>query len=210
MTPTAFAKFPLRLHREPLTGEGGWRALCRRLADRVIGVCSAVPDDAVLDVRLFPWTAELRANWATIRHEALACRSIATPWTHGEWVEIDAAHAPSTAATVARVPGAVTAGFSFLSAGAHLAQRRGGTKALVTCQLGLCVPREGDARMRIDGRIVRWAEGETLVFDETALHEVWNDTTEARVVLVVRFRRPLRGLAGLLARRPWSRGATSP
>ena len=58
--------------------------------------------------------------------------------------------------------------------------------------------------MRIGGRVVRWAEGETLVFDETRPHEVWNDTAEARVVLVVRFRRPLRPpvrwLADLLVR----------
>lgn len=205
MTQTVPARFPLRLHRVPLTGEGGWRARWGRLADRTIALCSAVPDDAVLDVRLFPWTAELRANWTAIRDEALACRpALARPWSHGEWIEADPARTPATAALLAHVPGVTLAGFSLLSAGAHLAERRGASKALITCQLGLSIPREGDARMRIGGRVVRWAEGETLVFDETRPHEVWNDTAEARVVLVVRFRRPLRPpvrwLADLLVR----------
>src|SRR3546814_18910846 len=46
------------------------------------------------------------------------------------------------------------------------------TKGLLTCHLGLIVPRDGDVRMRIGDRIIRW-EGETLVFDDTHPHEVW-------------------------------------
>ena len=66
------------------------------------------------------------------------------------------------------------------------------TKGLITCHLGLIVPRDGDVRMRVDDRIVRWAEGETLVFDDTYQHEVWNDTDGTRVVLLIQFERPLR------------------
>jgi beta-hydroxylase len=40
--------------------------------------------------------------------------------------------------------------------------------------------------------VVRWAEGETLVFDDTYDHEVWNDTAGTRVVLLIQFRRPMR------------------
>ena len=39
---------------------------------------------------------------------------------------------------------------------------------------------------------MRWAEGETLVFDDTYQHEVWNDTDGTRVVLLIQFERPLR------------------
>lgn len=46
--------------------------------------------------------------------------------------------------------------------------------------------------MRVHDRIVRWAEGETLVFDDTYNHEVWNDTGGTRVVLLIQFERPLR------------------
>ena len=50
----------------------------------------------------------------------------------------------------------------------------------------------GDVRMRVGDRVVRWAEGETLVFDDTYDHEVWNDTAGTRVVLLIQFERPLR------------------
>ncbi len=45
--------------------------------------------------------------------------------------------------------------------------------------------------MRVADRIVRWSEGETLVFDDTYDHEVWNDTDGTRVVLLIQIERPL-------------------
>ncbi|MEP7006106.1 MAG: aspartyl/asparaginyl beta-hydroxylase domain-containing protein, partial [Sphingomonas bacterium] len=62
----------------------------------------------------------------------------------------------------------------------------------VTCHLGLIVPRDGDVRMRVGNRVVRWAEGETLVFDDTYDHEVWNETSGTRALLLIQFERPLR------------------
>ena len=56
----------------------------------------------------------------------------------------------------------------------------------------MVVPRDGDVRMRVDNRFVRWSEGETLVFDDTYDHEVWNETSGTRVVLLIQFARPLR------------------
>jgi beta-hydroxylase len=39
--------------------------------------------------------------------------------------------------------------------------------------------------------VAYWEEGRSLAFDDTYLHEVWNDTDEERVVLFVDFARPL-------------------
>ncbi|MCF8709234.1 aspartyl/asparaginyl beta-hydroxylase domain-containing protein [Rhizorhapis sp. SPR117] len=46
--------------------------------------------------------------------------------------------------------------------------------------------------MNIGDRTVGWREGETLVFDDTWPHEVWNGTQGTRVVLLTQFERPLR------------------
>ena len=35
-----------------------------------------------------------------------------------------------------------------------------------------------------------WEEGRTLVFDDMHPHEVWNETDETRVVLLIQFARP--------------------
>lgn len=189
----------------------------RGIFDRLIAGSSLVSNDPVLDVRDFPWTQALRENWEAIRDEARAValagnaapslatispdhRSIAEVnkwrsfflWGYGYPIEDNLARCPNTKAVIEGIPGLNSAFFSILAPGTHIPDHRGVTKGLITCHLGLIVPRDGDVRMRVDDRIVRWAEGETLVFDDTYQHEVWNDTDGTRVVLLIQFERPLR------------------
>nr|WP_286207850.1 aspartyl/asparaginyl beta-hydroxylase domain-containing protein [Hephaestia sp. MAHUQ-44] len=196
----------------------------RRLIDPIIAASSLVPNGPVLDVRGFGWTAELRAHWRAVRDEAVAValdgeaappltaispdqQAIAAPGelrsfflqAYDYRIEENLARCPQTAALVAAIPQLHSALFSILAPGTHLPARRGVTKGLITCHLGLIVPRDGDARMKIGDRIVRWAEGETLVFDDTYPHEIWNETGGTRMVLSIQFRRPLRQPGRLIA-----------
>lgn len=189
----------------------------RGVFDRLIASSSLVSNAPVLDVRDFPWTASLRANWQAIRDEAMAVarhreavpslaaispdhRAIAEMdkwrsfflWGYSFPIEDNIAQCPRTAAIVSQIPGLNSAFFSILAPGTHIPDHRGVTKGLITCHLGLIVPRDGDVRMRVGNRIVRWAEGQTLVFDDTYSHEVWNETGGTRVVLLIQFERPLR------------------
>ncbi|MGL4313409.1 MAG: aspartyl/asparaginyl beta-hydroxylase domain-containing protein [Sphingomonas sp.] len=189
----------------------------RGVFDHLIGTSSLVPTDPVLDVRDFPWTQTLRDNWHAVREEAMTVamvgdnapslatispdhRSIAevNKWKsfflygYGYAIEENMAQCPVTARVIQGIPGLNSAFFSILEPGTHIPDHRGVTKGLITCHLGLIVPRDGDVRMRVHDRIVRWAEGETLVFDDTYRHEVWNDTSSTRVVLLIQFERPLR------------------
>ena len=189
----------------------------RGIFDRLIASSSLVSNGPVLDVRDFAWTAILREQWEVIRDEAraVALRGEASPslatispdhrsiaevdkwrsfflWGYGYRIHENADRCPHTAAIVEAIPGLNSAFFSILAPGTHIPDHRGVTKGLITCHLGLIVPRDGDVRMRVDDRIVRWAEGETLVFDDTYNHEVWNDTAGTRVVLLVQFERPLK------------------
>jgi ornithine lipid ester-linked acyl 2-hydroxylase len=189
----------------------------RGFFDRFVARFSLVPNDPVLDVRDFAWTAALRANWQAIRAEAIAAAlaphlapslSVISPdhraiapvnkwrsyflYGYGYFVRENLDRCPETARLVEAIPGLNSAFFSILAPGTHIPAHRGVTKGLITCHLGLIVPRDGDARMRVGDRILRWAEGETLVFDDTYDHEVWNDTSGTRVVLLIQFRRPLR------------------
>jgi beta-hydroxylase len=54
--------------------------------------------------------------------------------------------------------------------------------------------------MAVNDELVRWREGEWLVFDETNPHEVWNESDRPRVVLFLQLRRPMRLLGRLAAR----------
>lgn len=174
----------------PLVARIGERL--RSAFDPVIASSSLVANDPVLDVRDFPWTAGLRDDWAAIRDDAVRVALPAEALPGGATIEHTLARCPHTAAVVARIPGLHSASFSILAPGSHIPERRGATKGLITCHLGLIVPRDGDVRMRVHDRTVRWAEGETLVFDDTYRHEVWNDTNGTRVVLLIQFERPLR------------------
>ena len=75
----------------------------------------------------------------------------------------------------------------------HIKAHRGITNGLIRGHLGLIVPGEpGACRMRVGEEMRYWEEGRLLVFNDTVLHEVWNDTDETRVVLLFDFRRPMR------------------
>ncbi|MFV0623888.1 aspartyl/asparaginyl beta-hydroxylase domain-containing protein [Sphingomonas sp. ac-8] len=189
----------------------------RRWFDPLIRASSLVSTAPVLDVRAFPWTRALRDQWQAIRDEAMrvAVPEGAAPplaaiapdpctlaavdrWRsfvlcgYGYDIDDNLARCPETAAALRGVPGLTNAMFSILAPGSHIPAHRGVTKGLITCHLALVVPRDGDVRMRLGNRMLRWAEGETLVFDDTYAHEVWNDTGGTRVVLLLQFKRPLR------------------
>lgn len=220
---------PLKPVRVPESAEG--RPLLIRIGRRFrsildgrIADASLIPNDPVLDDRLFDWTAMLRENWQAIRDEAVAVlerpesvplldeispdhEDIAPP---GKWrsfflhgygypVPENLARCPRTAAIVGAIPDLNTAFFSILAPRAHIPAHRGVSKALLTCHLGLVVP-EGSIEMAVGPERVRWREGGTILFDDSWTHEVWNETDETRVVLLIQVRRPLRrGLGKLLA-----------
>ena len=188
----------------------------RHRISAIIARSSKVGNDPVLDPVLFPWIRELEAHWPEIRAEVdrlltrqegippLADispdhRRIAPPdkWKsfflfgYGYSQEENVRRCPRTAEAVAKVPGLNSAFFSILTPGAHIPRHRGVTKAILTAHLGLIVPkRKQDCRMQVADRIVTWDEGRTIVFDDTYHHEVWNDTEESRVILLIQFRRP--------------------
>lgn len=193
--------------------------------DDVLARSSTVGNPPVFEAGTFPWTAELERNWETIRAEALTVlQSEDIPvladispdhgrlggdrkwksfflYGYGYRVENNCEKCPETARIVARVPGLNSAFFSILAPGARIPRHRGVTKTLVTCHLGIIVPKDWrSVRMAVHDQVVHWHEGKCLVFDDTYYHEVWNETDETRVVLLVQFERPMRQPGRVLGR----------
>lgn len=81
------------------------------------------------------------------------------------------------------IGGAGVAYFSCLDPGTHIAPHRGATNTRLRLHLGLEVPAE--CGMSVGGVDGSWQEGRCLVFDDSFIHSVWNDSKRRRVVLIV-------------------------
>jgi len=187
---------------------------------------SKVDDLPVLDAAVFPFLKPLEDNWEVIRDELNSIlkhrdkipafhklspdqKRISTgdKWQtfalygFGTKAEQNCSHCPETTRLLEQVPNMRTAFFSILSPHYHIKAHRGVTKTLLRCHLGLIVPKEkGACRMRVDDVTFEWNEGKAIVLDDTFDHEVWNDSSEDRVVLLFDFDRPM-GLFGRLLNR---------
>ena len=197
-----------------------------RTAEKYLEAQSLVPNDPVLDAKLFSWVADLEENWQDIRSEldqVLQHRekiprfqdvsseqeriSPDDKWRTyvlrglGYSSEANCRQCPKTAALLDRIPGLQTAFFSILAPGKHVPRHRGITKIFVRCHLGLVVPKERQkCVMEVGGVPCVWEEGRAIVFDDTYPHEVHNDTDEERVVLLIDIERPMTRPAQVLAR----------
>jgi len=185
--------------------------------ERFIGRRSLVGDETFFSNDLFPWIAEIEAEWTTIRDEMarLLEDREALPnfqdiskdqieitdddhwktfflYGFGFEAKLGVELCPKTAALMRRVPGMKTAMFSILSPHKHILDHRGPYKGVLRYHLGLIVPQDAPAcRIRVGEDIRHWEEGQSMIFDDTYNHEVWNDTDETRVVLFVDVLRPL-------------------
>ena len=205
-----------------LTERFGSRAL--EALERLVERSSAVPNDRFFRTDGIPWIERLEANWQVVRHELDAVlvdhaelpnfQDISTDqrWlTEGDdWKtfflygfgfrsELNCARCPATTALVETIPGMQTAFFSILAPGKHIPEHRGPYKGLLRYHLGLRIPDPAEqCRIEVGGEVRTWHEGRSLLFDDTYLHEAWNDSDEIRVVLFVDVVRPVRPPVELL------------
>lgn len=193
------------------------KTFIRSMSD-FLGRQSLVPDTPVLDTQHFAFTEKLEADWETVRAEALKILehrddipsfdqvspdqkriSKGGSWRtfflvgFGERLEKNCAQAPATAKLLEQIPGIQTAWFSILAPGYHIPAHRGVTKGILTCHLGLIIPKDAEkCRIRVEDETLVWQAGKTLMFCDGYDHEVWNDTDEERTILLVQFDRPMR------------------
>jgi beta-hydroxylase len=186
--------------------------------ERWLGRSSLVGDQPFFEVEQFPWAAKLERDWAKIRAELdnvlkdqehlpnFQDISVdqATMTTDDRWKtyflygygfksEANCAACPETARLCKEIPGMKTAFFSILAPGKHLPAHRGPYKGVMRYHLGLLIPEPADkVAIRVDTETRHWAEGKSMIFDDTYDHEAWNDTDKTRVVLFVDFVRPLK------------------
>lgn len=165
------------------------------------------------DPSLFEFVTDLEANWHLIRQELNQLHEQDfIPWPekylYGKGWDAFGLYAfgvklgkncklcPETTRLVNKIPGLVTAGFSSLTPGTHIAPHTGYDDGLLRCHMGLTVPE--NCGIRVGNETRTWQEGKCIVFDDTFEHEAWNYGDRTRVVLLLDFKAP----KGLLKRDP--------
>ena len=177
---------------------------------------SRVPTRPYVEVDRFPGLRELESHWQTIRDEAealAAMRRIKAPehnddagfnsffkegWTrfYLKWYEVSPPSAvrycPQTVEVLKRIPCVKAALFAELPAGAKLNPHRDPYAGSLRYHLGLATPNDDACRIWVDGELYSWRDGQSVVFDETYIHHVRNDTERSRLILLCDIERPLR------------------
>jgi len=212
---TAIAE-QLRQRRRKMVKDLGGKVLWN--LERMMTKFSKVSTEPFLDPYQFEWAVNLEADWRLIRRELDTIlkhkdilpsfqdisedqKSISKDdhwktfflYGFGYKAQKNCALCPETTRLIESVPGMTTAFFSILSPGKHIPEHRGVFKGIMRYHLGLKVPENAkDCRIRVDEVSAYWQEGKGMLFDDTYQHEVWNNTDEIRVVLLMDVIRPLR------------------
>jgi aspartate beta-hydroxylase len=109
-------------------------------------------------------------------------------WKAGEAMAENMARCPKTVAALGawpkcELPGsAPTAVFSILEPRTRIPPHTGVNNARLICHLPLIVP--PGCGFRVGAETRQWEPGKAFVFDDTIEHEAWNDSGEARAVLI--------------------------
>jgi beta-hydroxylase len=172
----------------------------------------------------FDFVTTLKSEWASIREEFLQrfdprdARLWPQPFVYTkEWtllplvdrgrmaqhgvtgidkdLERNQGNFPRTVDVMNRLPGLVTAGFSRLAPGTRIHPHKGIDHTVLRCHLGLVVP--AGCTLHVHGVEREWEDRCVWLFDDTYAHEVWSNSDQPRVVLIMDFNKTdLETLAG--------------
>lgn len=161
---------------------------------------------------LFPMNRYFERSWWEIRREAeqvlriqnlpefrsfdQTYESISQPGTamgktwrvfvfkfYNKYVEENCRRCPVTSSLIKKCPNIYAAMFSILDAKYYIPPHRGPSSACLRYHLGVIIPEDGECFIRVDGLPYHWKNGEGILFDDTFVHEVLNNTSKRRVVL---------------------------
>jgi aspartyl/asparaginyl beta-hydroxylase (cupin superfamily) len=115
-------------------------------------------------------------------------------WKNGQAVLPVAQRCPATLKALAKAPldyiteRAPSILFSVLRPGARIPPHTGLLNTRLICHLPLVVP--GRCGFRVGNDVREWQVGKAWAFDDTIEHEAWNDSNQARVILLFDVWRP--------------------
>lgn len=177
---------------------------------------SSIPAKPYLDRDRFPELDVFKENWEVIRdegqklfeegyirdalhnNEAGFGSFFKKGWTRFYLTWYDGSlpsaveHCPKTLELLSKVPNVKGAMFTMLPPHSHLNRHRDPYGGSIRYHLGLDTPNSADCYINVDGERYAWHNGDDVVFDETYVHWVRNDTDHHRLIFFCDVERPLR------------------
>lgn len=87
----------------------------------------------------------------------------------------------------------INAGFSCMEPGSKTPIHSDNDKRFYRMHIPVILPADSDSTadlgLRVDGKVLKWKMGEYFVFDDTYVHQAWNNTDQIRIVLLVDIKR---------------------
>lgn len=175
---------------------------------------SKVPTSPMVNKSLFPELSILEDNWKIIRDEALLLYKnghiaikddlpASSFYKDNRWTsfylkvyneDLTSARelAPKTLALIDQVPGMNLALFACLNPGKKLNNHHDPFAYTIRYSLGLSTPNSDKCGLIVNAEDYKWADGDSVLFDETYLHRAYNDSNEPRIILMTDIDRPLK------------------
>jgi aspartate beta-hydroxylase len=108
---------------------------------------------------------------------------------YGVEIEQNVKRCPTIASLIAGRSDVISCVLSFLAPGKHIPKHRGPFRGILRFHLMLAMPKDPNGEpasvLEIDGQEHRLADGESLLWDDTYPHEVWNRSDEVRIALLL-------------------------
>ena len=110
------------------------------------------------------------------------------------------ARCPRTSEILARIPDLFQCFVSILEAGKSVPAHGGPYLGYLRYHLGIKVPANNPPSIRVKDHTHIWQEGESILFDDSWEHEVFNESNDDRMVLIVDVLRPMPWYASWINR----------
>ena len=182
----------------------------------LMNLCSRLPNKPLLDVDDLSDLEYLRTNWEVMRDEALKLAEegeikaanglndagfnsfFRFGWTrfylkwYDDYLPSATEKCPKTVEILKQAPSVKAAMFASLPPGGKLNPHRDPYAGSLRYHLGLVTPNHNDCFILVDGNRHVWNDGKDVLFDETFIHEAYNNTQEQRIILFADVHRPMR------------------
>jgi aspartyl/asparaginyl beta-hydroxylase (cupin superfamily) len=179
-----------------------------------------VKNEVIIDKQQFAWIKNIEDNFEAIKREFLQVSGnentlldvtkfseeqkqvvIANQWSvflfkiYNTEVTENIEKCPVTYQCIQQIPDCTTAFFSIMKPDTEVAAHRGAYKGYLRYHLGITVPEDvTECGLEFNNQVYHWKEGESVVFDDTFEHSVYNRSAVSRAVLYIDFIRPMPGL----------------